>query len=72
MKPALMITGTIIIVLGIADIIGNNFEFDIWLFMGIALPEKIALYSAYIELIMGGLLFKVGNALNSKTDTEKP
>jgi len=45
MKQALIITG-VIIVFGMADIVGNHFGFDIWLFAGIEFSEKIALYSA--------------------------
>ena len=69
MKLALMATGSVIIVLGIVDIIGNNMGFDIWSSMGIKLPAKAIQYSAYIELIIGGLLFKVGNALK-RTELE--
>ncbi|MCJ8314451.1 MAG: hypothetical protein HRU38_20250 [Saccharospirillaceae bacterium] len=68
MKLTLMIIGAAIIVFGIVDIIGNNTGFDVWTIMGVELPEKVWQYSSYIELIIGGLLFKVGNVISAKTD----
>ena len=83
MKLALMITGVIIIVIGIVDLMDSGMGFDIWAIIGFEasglgaaincfeLEGKAAKYSSYIVLMIGGLMFKVGNALGNNVEANK-
>lgn len=47
------IVGILIILFGIVDLIGSFTGFDLWGTIGIALPDIIWQYSAYIEIAIG-------------------
>ena len=52
------IAGIIFILIGLVDLIGSYTGFDLWGgFLGLDLPEFFWTYSAYIEMILGYLLF---------------
>lgn len=62
MKLVLIIVGVLIFAFGAVDFAGAMFfEFDLWGgFLGIQLPDVVWRYSAYAEMIIGGLIAKVG------------
>lgn len=69
MKIVLMIVGIAFIIFGAVDIIGANFMgFDLWLSMGIELPQPLWQYSAYIELAIGFVVFGIAGKLGSDGD----
>ncbi len=60
MKMVLMALGAILVVFGLVDLVGSYTDFDLWGKIGIQLPEMIWKYSAYIEIALGAVLFKLG------------
>ncbi|MEM7168032.1 MAG: hypothetical protein AAF581_21445, partial [Planctomycetota bacterium] len=65
---ALKVIGGLLIVFGGLDLIGSFAVFDVWTdWLGIALPEIIWRFSAYIELVIGFFLFRLG----SKNDADE-
>ncbi len=65
------IIGALIFVFGIIDIVGSFTGLDVWgEWLKIDLPEAIWNITAYIELILGGLLFKVGMAMRASKKDE--
>jgi len=63
MKPAalaFMVPGVLLVVFGAIDLIGSFAGFDLWHTMGVALPEVIWRFSAYIEIAAGLALLKLG------------
>ena len=59
---ALKIVGAILVIFGLVDLIGSFAGFDLWGTLGIALPDIIWSFSAYIEIALGAFLFKLGSA----------
>lgn len=57
---AMMIPGVLLFVFGLIDLIGSFVGFDLWGTMGISLPGVVWHYSAYIELLIGGVLAQQG------------
>ena len=56
------IAGIILIIIGIIDLGGSFLGFDLWGgFLGIALPDILWKYSAYIEMIAGYGLMNLGS-----------
>ena len=52
------IIGVILILFGLADLIGSFMGFDLWGgYIGIELPEILWRFSAYIEIGIGYFLF---------------
>lgn len=62
MKFALMGLGGLLVAFGLTDLLGSFNGFDLWGELGIALPDIVWKYSAYIELILGYVLFNAGRA----------
>jgi uncharacterized membrane protein YphA (DoxX/SURF4 family) len=62
MKIALIIAGGFLVVFGLVDLIGSFAQFDLWGTIGIQLPDVIWSFSAYIEILLGAFLFKLGLA----------
>lgn len=58
---ALKIVGVLLMAFGIVDLIGSFAEFDLWMEIGIELPDLIWRFSAYIEIALGYFLFKLGS-----------
>ena len=60
---ALKIIGGLLIAFGLLDLIGSFAGLDVWgEWIGVQLPEVIWRFSAYIELALGFVLFKMGGA----------
>ncbi len=56
------IIGGFFFVFGLVDLIGSFAGFDLWgQWIGVELPEILWRFSAYIEMAIGGLLFKFGS-----------
>lgn len=66
MKKVLMAIGAVLVIIGLVDLIGSFAEFDLWGELGVQLPEVIWRFSAYIEIGVGYLLFKLGSGGESK------
>ncbi len=61
MKIAFIIVGAILCLFGLADLVSSFMEIDLWGgVLGIQLPEIIWKFSAYIEMLVGYLLFQAG------------
>ena len=61
MKIALIIIGGILALFGLADLVGSFMEIDLWGgVLGIQLPDIVWRFSAYIEMLVGYLLFQAG------------
>jgi len=73
MKIAMMIIGGALVAFGLVDLIGSFTDFDLWGVIGIQLPEIVWSYSAYIEMVVGYLIFKFGSSISegeSSTESE--
>lgn len=67
MKMVLIILGIALIVVGLVDLLGSFAGFDLWGgFLGVNLPELLWKFSAYIEMIIGYLLFKAGSSMSEE------
>ncbi len=52
------ILGVILILFGIADLIGRFMGVDVWeAYIGLELPSALSRFSAYIEIAIGYFLF---------------
>ena len=61
MKITFIIVGGILCLFGLADLVSSFMEIDLWGgVLGIQLPEIIWKFSAYIEMLVGYLLFQAG------------
>lgn len=61
MKIAFIIVGSILVLFGLADLVSSFMEIDLWGgVLGIQLPDIIWKFSAYIEMLIGYLLFQAG------------
>ena len=58
---ALKIIGVLLILFGAVDLVGSHAEFDLWGTLGVALPEFLWRISAWVEIALGYLLFKLGS-----------
>ncbi|MHC4515421.1 MAG: hypothetical protein ACYTGW_01270 [Planctomycetota bacterium] len=56
----MVIIGGVLFLFGLVDLIGSFADFDLWGSMGVELPEFLWKFSAWIEIIIGALLFKLG------------
>ncbi len=64
------ILGVIFVAFGLLDLIGSFSDLDVWgEWIGVDLPDVIWSYSAYIEIAIGYMLFKVGG---KKPRADKP
>lgn len=66
------VIGGLLILMGIADLIGSFTGFDLWgQGLGISLPEFIWSFTAYIELGLGFFLFNLnlGGQESEQTDS---
>ncbi len=71
MKIALMIIGGILVVFGLADLIGSFTGYDLWGgVIGVQLPDIIWKYSAYGELLVGYFIFKAGMSTSDDSAEE--
>ena len=70
MKLVLMAIGGLFIAFGLVDLIGSFADFDLWGgFLGVQLPEILWKYSAYLEIIIGYVIFNAGrNSSDSSGD----
>ncbi len=62
MKITMMVLGGLLIVFGLVDLLGSFANFDLWGIIGIRLPDMVWQYSAYIEMIVGYVIFKFGGS----------
>lgn len=58
----MVIIGGLIFLFGLVDLIGSFADFDLWGSMGVELPEFLWRFSAWIELAIGAVLFKIGTS----------
>ncbi len=66
------IIGVIIIAIGLVDLVGSYAGFDLWGgFLGVNLPDILWKFSAYIELIVGYLIFNLGSKSGSEKGTSE-
>ena len=63
---ALKIIGVLLIVFGLVDLVGSFADFDLWMEIGVELPELLWRFSAYIEIALGYFLFKLGSGSSSE------
>lgn len=65
------IIGIIIILIGVVDLGGSYFDFDLWGgFLGIELPELLWRYSSYIEIAIGLFIMSIGSSEDSSDEAE--
>lgn len=55
------IIGVILVLFGLTDLIGSFTGFDLWTEIGVTLPDLIWSFSAYIEILLGFFIFKLGS-----------
>ena len=55
------IIGGIIILFGLTDLIGSFTGLDVWGELGVALPDIVWSFSAYIEIALGYFIFNLGS-----------
>ena len=73
MGMALKIAGGLLFVFGVVDLIGSFAGFDVWTdYIGINLPQVIWSFTAYIEIALGGFLFKVGLGMGKEESDSTP
>ncbi len=64
----LKVIGGIVIVFGLADLIGSFAGFDLWgEGIGLALPEVLWRFTAWIEIAIGYGLIRAGAALDGES-----
>lgn len=65
----LKIIGVLLVLFGATDLIGSFAGFDLWGTLGVALPDLLWKYSAYLEIGAGALLFNLGSG-KDEAETE--
>jgi len=71
MKNVLIILGAILFIFGAVDLVGSFMEFDLWgQFVGVNLPDLLWKYSAYIEMLIGYLIFKAGMSSDNAEEVQ--
>jgi len=69
MKMVLMVVGGLLVVFGLADLIGSFAGFDLWGgVIGIQVPEMVWKYSAYGEMLIGYFIFKAGVGVSEEVE----
>lgn len=64
------ILGIIIILFGVADLVGSYAGYDLWTdYIGVDLPEMLWRFSSYIEMAIGYGIMSLGSKGES-TETE--
>ncbi|WMS89035.1 hypothetical protein [Pleionea litopenaei] len=71
MKNVLIILGAILFIFGAVDLVGSFMEFDLWgQYVGVNLPDLLWKYSAYIEMLIGYLMFKAGMSSDNAEEAQ--
>ena len=67
----LKILGIIVIIFGVADLIGSYTGYDLWTdYIKVDLPDTLWQFSHYIEIAIGAVIFKLGT-LGDDPDEEQ-
>ena len=62
------IIGGLLFAFGVADVVGSFAGVDVWgEWIGVQLPEAIWSFTAYIEMGLGYLLFRLGSGSAKET-----
>ena len=67
MKITFISLGIVFIIIGFIDLLGSYIYFDLWGdFLNIQLPETLWQLSAYLEILLGVVLYKLAFKFEQK------